>query len=616
MKSAALLLLYVTGAVGLAPAALSRAGAGRVSPTSRPRLAPVRAFDVPARSLDSGVPVVSAVAEPAARAPAPRAVLDVIGPRWLSLLPPLATLVASVLLKQVMLAMLFGIWCGALLVNGANPVIALLRVFDTYVLQALAAPDNAGVVLFTMLLGGTIGLVQKSGGALGLANLVKGFFTSKRRGGFSAIALGFLVFFDDYSSILIVGNSLRPLIATVGMSAAKFAYIAHVLGVILASLAPLSSWVGVQIGYLAGAYSSLGPAFAGTDPFVAFLSSIPYRFFPLSMLAFVVSAVVTGRDFGPMLDEEQAAAEALDGAAPATAGAEAEEAVVEVEAGALDPKPGTPQRSVNALLPFGVVLVASFTGMVYQGLGEIATLPLKVRPAANVVNALRYADSVTALIWGSAAGWLVSMALCLWQRILDLGETMAAWTEGTKEVLEPTFVLLLAWALGAVINDVGTADFLASALQSGLPAWSLPALISLLCYAISFACGSSIGTMGIVFPLVGPLAVRMGGGSATYIQQCFGAIMGGSIFGNLCSPISDTTILAVLATKCNLATHVRTAITYCGVVGAVSLLFGDLAVGLGLYGPVVALGLCSAVLLLLKLLLGRKPNADTTATAA
>lgn len=169
-----------------------------------------------------------------------------------------------------------------------------MRVFDLYVLQALASPDHAGVVVFTVLLGGTIGLVQKSGGAQGLANLVKGFFTSKRRGGLSALALAGLVFFDDYSSILIVGNSLRPLIAGVGISAAKFAFIAHIMGVVLASLAPLSSWVGVQIGYLAGAYAMLGPAFANTDPFVAFLSSIPYRFFPLTMLTFVFASVITG----------------------------------------------------------------------------------------------------------------------------------------------------------------------------------------------------------------------------------------------------------------------------------------------------------------------------------
>ncbi|KAL1511864.1 hypothetical protein AB1Y20_005148 [Prymnesium parvum] len=538
-----------------------------------------------------------------ARTCPPRALLDVIGPRWLSLLPPLATLVASVLLRQVMLAMLFGIWCGALLVNGGNPLLALLRVFDTYTLQALAPPDHAGVVLFTVLLGGTIGLVQKSGGALGLANLVKGFFTSKRRGGFSAIALASLVFFDDYSSILIVGNSLRPLIASVGMSAAKFAYISHVLGVVFASLAPLSSWVGVQIGYLAGAYTML-PSLAATDPFVAFLSSIPYRFFPLTMLASIIAMVATGRDFGPMLEEEREAC----AAPPPPDADEPPPAAAAAALGPLDPNPGTPHRAINALLPFGVVLAASFSGMVYYGLREIALLPLKLQPAANLVNALRYADSVTALIWGSAAGWLAAMGLVLWQKLLSLNEAMSAWTEGTKEVLEPTFVLLLAWGLGAVIQDVGTADFLAMALQSGLPAWSLPALISLLCYAISFACGSSIGTMGIVFPLVGPLAYRMGGGSSAYVQQCFGAIMGGSLFGNLCSPISDTTILSVLATRCALATHVRTALAYCGVVGVVSLLFGDIAVGLGLYGPGIAVALCSAVVVLLKFVFGRVPD--------
>ena len=144
-------------------------------------------------------------------------------------------------------------------------------------------------------------------------------------------------------------------------------------------------------------------------------------------------------------------------------------------------------------------------------------------------------------------------------------------------------------------------------MQAGLPAWSLPSLIAILCYAISFACGSSIGTMGIVFPLVGPLALTVGGGSAVYVKQCFGAIMGGSLFGNLCSPISDTTILTVLATKCNLATHVRTAAFYTAFIGAVSIIFGDLAVALGIYGAGVGVAVCAAAILAGQLLLGRRP---------
>jgi len=252
-----------------------------------------------------------------------------------------------------------------------------------------------------------------------------------------------------------------------------------------------------------------------------------------------------------------------------------------------------------------MVMAASFLGMVLQGLAQISVLPAATRPAANVVNALRFADSVTALLWGSVGGWLAALALVLSQRLLSLGEAMEAWTNGIKEVLEPTLVLLLAWALGTVIQEVGTAEFIARSLQTGLPAWSLPGLISLICYVISFACGSSFGTMGIVFPLVGPLAFAVGKGDPTYLYRCLGATMGGSLFGNMCSPISDTTILTTLATRCGLAEHVRTIIPYTALAGAVALVCGDLAVGLGLCSAGGGIVLCTLTLLALKLLLGR-----------
>ena len=180
---------------------------------------------------------VAAAASPPLRRrtpPGPRAAaLPAAMPAALSLLPPVATLAASIALKQTILAMVFGVWTGALLLAGGNPIVATLRTFDGYVLSALAGKDHAGVVVFTTILGGTIGIVQKSGGALGLAGLVKGFFTSRRRGALSTMALGSLVFFDDYSSVLIVGNSLRPLLSAVRLSAAKFAYITHTIALVL-----------------------------------------------------------------------------------------------------------------------------------------------------------------------------------------------------------------------------------------------------------------------------------------------------------------------------------------------------------------------------------------------
>lgn len=584
-------LLCITGCCAFAQVAVPKPSSSLPKPVLATALRPPGASPLPA-TLPAG-------SMPRASPPKMTASLGA-----LSLLPPLATLVASIALRQTMLAMLFGIWTGGMLLNAGNPVVALLRSFDFYTVRALADAEHAGVVLFTMVLGGTIGLVQKGGGALGLAGLVKKFFTSRRRGALATMGLGCTCFFDDYSSILIVGNSLRPLIQTVKISLAKFAWIAHVMGVCLAAMAPLSSWVGIQIGYIAAAYEQLGPAALGgaSDPFMGFLTTLRFRFFPLCLMLFLALQIATGRDFGPMLEAEK---EALRGGKVDGGGAGA---VGAMAAGPLDPEPGTPLRAANALLPFGAVLAASFAGMVAQGLGAIAGMAPAVRPAATVVNALRYADSVAALIWGSTCGCMVAMSLVLSQRILTLPDAMTAWVEGAKDVLEPTFVLILAWALGAVIADVGTAEYLSTALQAGLPAWSLPALISLLTYAISFACGSSIGTMAIVFPLVGPLALKMGGGSLQFLHLCFGSIMGGSLFGNICSPISDTTVLTVLATRCSLTQHVGTIIGYTAFIGAVSLVFGDLAVGLGLYGPAVALALSAAVMGAVLTVFGRRPE--------
>jgi len=539
----------------------------------------------------------------------------------LSLLPPIMTLAASVLLKNTLVAMLVGTWTGSLLLNGGNPIVAVLRTFDKYVVNSVADVEHAGVILFTTVLGGVIGLVQKSGGALGLASLIKGFFTSRKSGALSTMGLGSLIFFDDYSSILIVGNSLRPLLAAVRLSPAKFAFISHTMGVCLASLAPLSSWVGVLIGYIAGALSQLGGeavlGAASCDPFLTLLATLPYRFLPLSMLVFLLIGALTGRDFGPMLAAERAVVRDAGSTDDGGSAEGADEAtVVENGPGPLDPAPGTPLRAINALLPFGIVIVSSFAGMVLQGLNAIRAMPELVRPAATLVNALRFSDSVSALVWGSVAGWIVSTTLVMQQKILNLQDAMTAWVEGAKDVLEPTLVLVLAWALGAVIADVGTADFLAGALQAGLPAWALPALVSTLCYIISFASGSAVGTMGIVFPLVGPLALSLSGGSISFLRHCFGSIMGGSVFGNLCSPLADTSILTVLATRCALPTHISTCLGYTALVAVVSLVFGDLAVGLGLYGPFAGLTVCSAVLLGVKALVGRSVEAAPTKAGA
>ncbi|EOD03682.1 hypothetical protein EMIHUDRAFT_466337 [Emiliania huxleyi CCMP1516] len=486
---------------------------------------------------------------------------------WLSLIPPVVALSASVALRQVILALLLGVWSGALLVHRGNGLLAAARTFDSYFVDALAEREHAGVVLFTLLLGGTIGLVQKAGGGLALAALLRRFMTSARSGLGACGALCSLIFFDDYSSVLIVGTSMREAIAALGVPSERLALLVHTMGVVLASVSP----AGLQIGYVGALLKQIG---AVDDPFLAAVSSVRYRFFPLLALAALPLSILLQKDLGPLGRPEfkprqprssprRTAERRAQGQGEGRAEGQGEGAVAEGGPGPLDPKAGTPLRAVNALLPFGTIVLATFGGMLADGAAKVRSLPDASRPPLSLVSILSHSDSITALIWASAAGWLSALGLVLAQGALALDEAMAAWAEGLKEVLEPMLVLLLAWALGAVIADVGTATFLARSLREGLPRWSLP-----------------------------PIA--LGGGSREYLLHCIGSCLGGATFGNICSPISDTTILTapaaeVLASRCDLQAHVATITPYALLAAATALLFGSVPVGLGLYGPLAAL---------------------------
>ncbi|CAM9275362.1 unnamed protein product [Scytosiphon promiscuus] len=539
-------------------------------------------------------------------------------PGWVTLLPPLVTLIISILYQQVLVALLVGIWAGALLTSGFNPLSAFLRTFDTYFVGAFVGEGNAEVLLFTFLLGGTIGLVQRSGGALGLANALKGFMGTRTRGQVCTVALGCLIFFDDYSSILIVGNSLRDVVKTVGVSPAKFAWLVHSVGVALASLSPISSWVGLQIGYTKAVLDALGVS-PPLDGFLVVLRSLPFRFFPLFYLLLIVIVLVSGRDFGPMADAESSSSSGSSDQKPESPASDSQLDSTPADdggggGGGITPKPGTPLRSRNALVPFATVITVTFAGMILDGISKIEIAGNEV--PKTLVNILSNCDSVSVLIWASAAGWLTSLMMVCGQGILTLPEAMETWMEGMKEVLEPQFVLVLAWALGHVVKDVQTAEYLSGALETGIPSYMLPALISVLCYIISYACGSTFGTMGIVFPLVGPLAWRLGNGDVEFLHHCFACILGASIFGNVCSPISDTTILTSLATGCGLGDHVRTTSPYTFMVAALSILIGSIPVGMGLYGPWVALLLGAGTMTALVYGLGREPAEAEAASDA
>ena len=279
----------------------------------------------------------------------------------LSLVPPAATLAVALQTKQVAVALLVGIWSGCLLLYGGNPGVALLRAFDSHILEAVVDREHATVILFNLLLGGTIGVVQKGGGAQGLARSLKRFARDAKSCLTTACGLAGLIFFDDYASILIVGNSFRPLIPALRVCREKFAALLHFVAVAVSASSPVSSWIGQQVG-MVGAATAGVPAAAGLpSSFVLTIRTLPYRLFPLALLAFVAANVGLDRDFGPM----KAAVDANVAApAPAADDGGGEQGP---DMSSMEPAPGTPLRSVNALVPFGTIIAATLGGMVLDG---------------------------------------------------------------------------------------------------------------------------------------------------------------------------------------------------------------------------------------------------------
>lgn len=527
----------------------------------------------------------------------------VVSPGWISLLPPLVTLILSAVLGQVTVSMLAGIWCGATIVSNGDPFSAFLRTFDYYWVNAFKVDDHAGVLLFTLVLGGTIGVVQKGGGGHGLAIVAKKYMTSSLRMQLSTWLLCLLIFFDDYSCILIVGSSLRQVLSQTGVSREKFAAIIHAVGVCLPSMSPVSAWIGVEIGYVAAQLRDLN---LNWDPFVTCLSCLHYRFFPILFIAFIFITIICEKDFGPMVQFEKDAAASPIYSGPMTPTYPGPMDSPKPALAPLEPDLSKPLRWQNAVLPFLAIVVLTFVGMVFDGLNALATQD--PNGSSKILNALSHCDSVSSLIRASAAGWIFAVSLLLLQRIITLDEATKAWMEGIKDILDPTLILTLAWALGSVIGEVSTAPYIASVVGDSISKQYLPAITCILCYIVSFAVGSAFGTMAIMFPIIAPLSWSISGGDADNLRQCFGSILGGSVFGNTCSPIADTSILASLSANVPLENHVRSILPYAILVAVVSVAGGSLPIGLKICSTFTAFGICLAVLLLVVFFCGTRVN--------
>ncbi|MGH7448774.1 MAG: Na+/H+ antiporter NhaC family protein [Longimicrobiales bacterium] len=535
-----------------------------------------------------------------------------VEPGWLTLLPPLIAIVFALMFREVIVSLFFGIWLGALLLNDWNPLNASLRSVDQFLVGTVAGDaDKISIVIFSLVLGGMVGVMSRSGGTRGIVEALRPLATSPRRGLFFTWLAGLIIFFDDYANTLIVGNTMRPVTDRLRVSREKLAYIVDSTAAPIAAIAVISTWVGFEISLIGDALQTsaaqatdpvLAQQLLGANPLSVFLHSIPFLFYPIFAVTFVLLTVLTGRDFGPMLNAETRArttgALLAPGATPAA----------DVSGGVLEPEPDTPHRWYYAAIPVLVVIAAALIGIYATG---VAALNGAERSLWNVVGG---ADPFRTLIWASAAGLAVALVMSIAGRVMTLNQGIDAMVNGMKAMFMAMVILVLAWGLGGVTEELGTGAYLASTISETLPIATLPVLVFVIAATISFATGTSWGTMAILFPVVIPLAVAMGAGVGfdggehySILLGVISSVMAGSIFGDHCSPISDTTIMSSMASGCDHIDHVRTQLPYALAVGGIAMLVGDIPTSFGLH-PLISLPLGVVLLYVILRLFGRDPE--------
>ncbi len=541
------------------------------------------------------------------------AVVSTVHPRslpgWTSLLPPLLAIILALVFKEVVTSLFVGVWLGAFIYAGLNPITGTMRAIDTFITPALVNADHAAILVFSFLLGGMVGVISKSGGTHGIVEAVRPLATTPRRAQLATYLSGLAIFFDDYANTLIVGNTMRPITDRMRVSREKLAYIVDSTAAPVAAIVFVSTWVGFEISLIgdglaaAAAQSGTAPevaaALESANAFSIFMHSIPYLFYPLLALLMVGLIIFLQRDFGPMLQAERRASRGE--------GLYREGAVLMSEAGSdnMEPAEGAPLRWYNAALPVLSVVLVVLLGLYFQGRSNLG------RPG-TLWEIFGAASAFDALLWGSLTGCIVAIGLAVGQRILSVHQAIDGLIGGMRAMFLAGIILILAWSLGSVTEVLGTAPYISGLLEGNLPPQLLPALVFVTAASIAFATGTSWGTMGILLPVVIPLAVALGGtvnpeaGTAYVILiGSIASVLAGAIFGDHCSPISDTTVLSSMASACDHMDHVRTQLPYALVVGVVGILVGNIPTAFGF--PVwVSLLLGAAILFALLRFYGKK----------
>ena len=504
----------------------------------------------------------------------------------LTLLPPLVAIALAFITKETVLSLFVGVFVGEfmLCVNDINIVSTIINAFlnlGSQVITCMADPWNAGIILQCLLIGGVIQLITKMGGAKALAEAFAKRADTPRKAQLFTWFLGLCVFFDDYANSLIVGPIMRPVMDKLKVSREKLAFVVDATAAPVAGIAIISTWIGLEISLIASGFQSIGVT--NVTGFGIFLQTIPFRFYNIFILIFIVISAITLYEFGPMKKAEQEARSRKD-----------DEEIIVPEAPGFDevkPVEGIKLTVWNAIIPIGTLIIGALIAFYWSGYTAILggddqvlinlmhTAPLSFN---GIFEALSQSDASVALFQAALLASIVAIVMAVAEQILTIEDAISEWIGGMKTIVITGVILLLAWSLGGVIGEVGTANYLVGVLSDSIPAFIVPTLIFILGALISFATGTAYGTMSILMPLAIPLGWAVSSGDMSFTIVCTSGVLTGAIFGDHCSPISDTTILSSMGTSCNHINHVQTQIYYAVFVACVTIFIGYIPAGLGI----------------------------------
>ncbi len=515
----------------------------------------------------------------------------------LSLVTPILAIVLSFVTRQVILSLAIAVFAGATIMSGWNPLQGFLRTCDTYIINTATDSWNAALLIFILGVGGLVAVMAKMGGTQAIANNLSRKAKNSRNTLIVTWVLGLVIFFEDMANSLIVGPTMRPVADKENVSREKLSYVIDSTAGPVTDMSLISSWIAYELSMIGIAFGTMG--IEDVNAYSVFLQTIPYRFYNIFAIAMVIIVILQQRDYGPMYEAEKRAR--LTGKLYA----DNSRPMMSKELETMNAPEGIPLRMCNAIVPICTFIVTTLLAMWYTGGGM--SEPFSI---TGIQNAFGNCDAAISILEAVIFTSILTIIMGIAQKIFNLRDAIDTWVNGCKELLLTDVILILAWSSGDVMGDLGTGNYIAGLIGTSIPGIVLPMVLFLIGCVVAFSTGTSFGTTAIMIPIAFPLAMGVTGGEVnSLVIATIASVTCGAIFGDHCSPISDTTIMSSMGSGSDLMDHVRTQIPYAVTAAAVAAVCGFLPAAAGI-SPIILIPIGIIVLWVIVRLLGKSTKLE------